>query len=451
MQDFQVPWGDDTFRVSIPDDWPMLQQASPSLKPASPDWPQHLAEALNNPGTGPKLAELLRGLGSEGRLSILVEDATRHSPTDRILEVVLREVRHAGIAEEQMEIVIAGGMHPPLSAEEAAAKLGPAAKGIAWRCNPWDEFEEYDHLGRVGKVDIRIDRRVVRSDLRILISSVSPHLQAGFGGGAKMLLPGCGELASIRHMHRTGLSRKGTRQMVGLEPGRNAMRSVIDQAGQFVDQTHGRTFSVQYLQDGEDQPVDIAAGELIPTHRMLVKKCAVACGIVPEGQADILITNAHPRDHDLWQCFKCIPNTCWGARPGGVVICLARCPQGLNEMKTMSWPLSPAMTRRVVRFLGPETICSLMDRIVKQLAGDSQWFIRLATQMLERNHLLMVSPHLVEQGVQFPGIGMYYSLGDALAQAEKLLGAGPHRVSLYREGGISYPIIPQAGPRSNGH
>jgi nickel-dependent lactate racemase len=438
-QDIRVPWGDDELTISIPADLVLLPPAEPQLPPAPADWKQRLAGALQQPLAGPTLREQLRAARTE-QVCLVVEDLTRHSPLADILEIVLAEVRQAGIADGQMEIVIAGGMHPPIREDQARAKLGPAARHISWRMNPWGDRCRYVEVGRAGAVRVLIDGGVAQADLRILIASVSPHLQAGFGGGYKMFFPGCGELASIRALHRTGIRRCGLRQLVGVEA--NPMRAVIDRAGELIDTRHGTTFSVQYLLDGKDLPVFPMAGEPLAVHRRLARTCGEVCGFVQEAPADILITNAHPRDHDLWQCFKCIPNTCWAARPGGVVICLARCPTGLNEMKSMPWPLSPLWTRRLVRALGPEAICSILDPIVKSLAGDSQWFLRMATQLLARNPIFMVSPKLVADRVNFPGIGLYATVEEALASAATLLGGGRHRVAVCPAGGVSFPRIP---------
>jgi nickel-dependent lactate racemase len=394
--------------------------------------------ALTKPVAGLSLRERLEKV-SGGRVVLIVEDLTRHSPLERILGVILREIRHAGIPEGNLEIVVASGMHPPASETEIRQKLGPDAEGISHRMNPWHDEKAYVNVGRVGGVDIQIDRGVVEADLRIVISSVSPHLQAGFGGGYKMLFPGCGLQRNIRLLHRVGIRRQGQGQLVGTDAEANPMRRVIDTAGAMVDAHHGSTFCVQYILDGQNLPAHVAAGDPIPAHRMVTKQCALACGVIPETSADIVISNAHPRDHDLWQAFKCIPNTCWAARPNGVLICLARCELGLNEMKQMWWPLSPAATRRLVRWLGPHTISSLMDRIVKSLAGDSQWFIRLASQLLKRNWIYMVSPKLKSDGVTFPGMEIFGTPDEAIARANKILGDGPQRVVVYPEGGISYP------------
>jgi nickel-dependent lactate racemase len=440
MTQVDVPWGSEALAVSLPSHWTLQQVAEPTVAAAPVDWREHMASAIHKPATGPGLGELLRA-SRAGKVVIVVEDLTRHSPLGEILDIVLREVHHAGLTDSQLEIFIAAGMHPACRPGDIRAKLGPAAEGIAWRWNPWGDAKQYVDLGKVGRMSVLIDRRVARADLRIVISSVSPHLQAGFGGGYKMFLPGSGHIRSIRALHRFGTSSGRGEQLVGTDAEKNPMRRAIDAAGAKVDANYGTTFSIQYLLDASDKPVGIAAGEPTTTHRMVTKLCANACGILAQAQADVLITNAHPRDHDLWQAFKAIPNTCWAARPNGVVICLARCPAGLNEMKQMAWPLNPAWTRRVVQWLGPENISSLLDRLVASLAGDSLWFIRLATQILKRNPIIMVSPKLVEDGAKFPGIYLCATVAEAIEIAEKLLGPGPQRVAIYPAGGATYPVM----------
>ena len=78
----------------------------------------------------------------------------------------------------------------------------------------------------------------------------------------------CGELSSIRSLHRSGLGRRNPGQLVGQE--NNAMRSVIDRAGELIDAYHGQTFGVQYLLDDNDLPCAQACGDMLPAYRQLV-------------------------------------------------------------------------------------------------------------------------------------------------------------------------------------
>ena len=441
MSDFNVPWGQGELMFTLPENWTVEQIAAPTLRPAPPDWTDRVALALSQPDVGLPLEKLLAAR-SKGRIVLVVEDATRHSPLPQLLDLVMREIRHAKIDDSQVEIVIATGMHPPMTPDQVREKLGPLADEIRWRCNPWRDKKAYVCIGEVNRLDIELDRGVATADLRILISSVSPHLQAGFGGGYKMLFPGCASLETIRLLHRQGLGRAAT-QLVGADSARNAMRQVIDAAGSLADEYHGKSFSLQYVLDDHDLPSFVTAGDVLPVQQMMAKQCALACGIVTPQMADVLIASAHPRDFDLWQSFKCIANTLWAARPGGVVICLTRCLGGANGVRPIPWPLSPAGTRKLVRLLGPEALTSLLIRLVPRLAGDAFFFIRMALQATNRNWIFMVSPALCAAGVKFPGVRLFTNVEQAVAAAQEVLGTGPQRVAIFPSGGITFPVLPQ--------
>jgi hypothetical protein len=444
MPDVSVPWGDDNLTLALPDDWTLQQVASPTLKPAGDDWPDRLGRALSG---GPEGLARLLAARRDGRIAIIVEDLTRHSPLEQILPLVLREIEHARIDRDQVEIVFATGMHPPMNPEEVAAKIGPLAGEIRWRCNPWAQRGSHVRIGAAEGVEFWLDRGVAEADLRIIVSSVSPHLQAGFGGGYKMLFPGCAALETIRSLHRKGLGRRSG-QLVGTDETSNPMRRAIDAGGELVEKHHGRSFAIQYLLDDHDKPTTIAAGEVLPTWRMTAKQCSVACGVPAGRAADVLITNAWPRDHDLWQSFKAIANTRHAVRPNGAIICLSRCEAGLGGMNPPKWPISPSVIRRVLRWVGPESLASLVMRLVPRLAGDAAFFIRLAMQVIQRNPIFMVSPGLHERGEKFPGLDIFGTLDEAVAAAKAQVGEGPQRVVVFPSGGITFPL--PDGPARSG-
>lgn len=433
-----VPWGDGELALTLPESWTLHQVASSHLRPAGPQWPERVAGAIAQPVAGLSLEKLLAARRG-GRVVIVVEDLTRHSPLDQILPIILREIDHAGFPRERIEVFFATGMHPPLDAGQACEKLGPEASKLAWRCNPWHEENSFVSVGSVGGMDVRIDSGVAGADLRIIVSSVSPHLQAGFGGGYKMLLPGAASRQTIMQLHRLGLGRSFG-QLVGSDGESNVMRRAIDKAGAMIDANCGASFAVQYLLDEADLPTSVAAGEPLPTQRMIAKQCAVACGVLVNEPADVLVTNAHPRDYDLWQSFKSIPNTLWAARPNGVVICLARCEALSEGMKIPRIPLSMKWVRRILHWFGPGVLPSVLMRAVPSLPGDAGFFVRLAAGALHRNWILMVSPALHKAGVQFPGLPIFANVDDAFKAAAQLLGAGPQKVVVFPSGGAVYPV-----------
>ena len=173
MAEITVPWGGEEMRIALPKRWVVQHVANLDVKPASPDWPERLAVALDQPGTGQPLSKLLQSRRN-GRIVVVVEDVTRRGPLARILEILMREIRFARIANEQIEVVFATGMHPPMAAKQVADKLGLSGESIRWRCNPCRDRSACVRIGQIGKVGVRVDRGVAEADLRLIVSSVSP-------------------------------------------------------------------------------------------------------------------------------------------------------------------------------------------------------------------------------------------------------------------------------------
>ncbi len=445
MPEVSLPWGPEgPLKVLLPDHWTLQQVAASSLPPAGDDWPDRLGQALAQPTGELPLGQLIAARRT-GRIVLVVEDFSRYSPLAEILAVVMAELARQRVGPEQVEIVFATGMHPPMSAEQARAKLGALAQTVRWRSNRCKERSRYSYLGSVGTVDLWLDRGVVEADLRIVVSSVSPHLQAGFGGGYKMFLPGCAAIETIRQLHRLGVGRR-PHPWVGTDATSNPMRTVIDAAGQIVD-CRGKSFAVQYVLDDADRPTFLATGQISAAQQMLAKRCAVACGVLLERTADVVVVNAYPRDCDLWQSFKGIANTRWAAREGGVILCFARCDKGMYGMDVPHWPLLGWRTvQRLVRLLGSETLSGLLMRLAPNLAGDAAFFVRLALQAIHRNTIFMVSPALAATRRTFPGLRIFADPAEAIAEAGRILGDSPQRVVVFPTGGTTYPVLTGGTP-----
>ena len=123
-----------------------------------------------------------------------------------------------------------------------------------------------------------------------------------------------------------------------------------------------------------------------------------------------------------------------------MIVCLSPCPGGAN-MPTLSVPVRPTWVRRAVRLLGAEPLAALLTRLRPSLAGDAAFFARLGLQILQRNHVMMVSPALLEAGANMVGLPLFGSADEAVAAAESVLGPGPKRVIVFPAGGITYPIM----------
>jgi lactate racemase len=159
---------------------------------------------------GPPLATLVRpGM----RAVIAFTDATRACPDERLVGELLRALVAGGVAEHDITLLCATGLHRPSTPEERAAKLGAA---IVQRYQVVDHNAQHEDelvdLGRIDGLPVAVNRRCVAADLLLATGVVEPHQYAGYSGGAKTVVIGCGGEATIAATHGPAmLDRAGVR------------------------------------------------------------------------------------------------------------------------------------------------------------------------------------------------------------------------------------------------
>ena len=200
-----VPWGcwdpDTTLELSFPQRFTMQVNGMR-------DGRQLSAAALANGVRQPLNSRPLRELAAATRTAaIAVDDITRPTPIAKVLPIVLSELE--GIAPQNIKILVALGAHRPMVRAELERKLGAAIV---------DEFDIEQHhpfqnlvdLGRSSRgTPIRLNRSFCEADLKIALGGVMPHPYMGFGGGAKLVVPGLAGIETLQANHQpavTGIS-----------------------------------------------------------------------------------------------------------------------------------------------------------------------------------------------------------------------------------------------------
>ena len=140
-------------------------------------------EMLREPIGTPALLELARGRRDA---CILVCDITRPVPNPTILRPTLRVLHEAGLAREDILILVATGLHRPSTAEERLEMLGEEiVRDYRVEDHYGTRLEEHTFLGTTPRgVPAWIDSRYVSADLKIATGLIEPHLMAGYSGGA---------------------------------------------------------------------------------------------------------------------------------------------------------------------------------------------------------------------------------------------------------------------------
>ena len=122
--------------------------------------------------------------------------------------MLLRELASAGVPKSEIRFVVGGGSHRPLTDEEVAKKIGA---GIA------AEYEATSHdfmggdLRALGNLEngmpIYLNSVVADADFKICLGGIYPHGAVGFGGGAKLVVPGIAGFATMFYFHTFSPSR----------------------------------------------------------------------------------------------------------------------------------------------------------------------------------------------------------------------------------------------------
>jgi nickel-dependent lactate racemase len=287
-----------------------------------------IAAALRNPIGTPQLRTLAR---SGQRIAILVDDCTRKTPTAQILPFVLAELSAAGIAQHDVTLVVALGTHRPLTENELAAKLGAAAHAgytvVNHHCTDARGFVDVGHMNsRQGSTDLppisaQINRWVLAADLRISIGMITPHLDAGFSGGAKMVLPGVCSLTTVDAFHLASAFVPVNQLGDANAPLRHLLES-------FVARHAPLHFIVNVVLGLDGSLCACVAGDPIAAHRRGVEHARRVYGARIERRYPIVIANCAPYDQDLWQSIK----GAWAGdlvtADGGTLILVTAAPQG---------------------------------------------------------------------------------------------------------------------------
>ena len=164
------------------------------------DEDENIQAAINTPINSKSFQEFLIGAK---KVLIIVNDATRPTPTKKVLEFIFDDLK-----DTDFNFIIATGVHRGPSEEEYIQIFGSFYEKIKDRIIVHDARIEEDmvYLGEsANKTQMYVNKAGVEADKIIIISSVEPHYFAGYTGGRKSFLPGIAGYKTIEQNHKLAL------------------------------------------------------------------------------------------------------------------------------------------------------------------------------------------------------------------------------------------------------
>jgi nickel-dependent lactate racemase len=276
--------------------------------------------AVANPH-GPPLGARVE---SDDTVAIVVTDVTRATPDDILLDVLLGELQRAGVAREQVSVILGLGLHRPMSDAEITDALGDSAD-LAENHDPNATVE----VGTVEGCPIELNETVAAADTVLATGMVEPHQYAGFSGGAKTVVIGAGGETQIRYTHGPEmLGREGVR-LGRFED--NPFREFVDEAGDVV----GLEFSLN-VTHGPAGIMGASAGDPRAVVADLAGTARDALSVDVTGAYDAVVAGVGaPKDANLYQSTRAATYVALGAnnplRDGGRLVVPAELPEGAGE------------------------------------------------------------------------------------------------------------------------
>ncbi len=432
----KLPWGESELEIELPAEWRVIAEANPKPYPPCASVEDEFTRAMAEPVSAAPLTR--RGLKGQ-RIVIVVDDLTRPTPAHLFLPYLIRDLERAGARRKDLLMLVALGVHRPMSDSEIEQKVGrESLRELRWENHYARDDLHLVHLGQTqAGTPVRLNRRLLEADLIISVGSIEPHALAGFGGGLKNIVPGCAGAETIGRNHLVGASGNEAVQ-VGADPEANPLRRDLEEAASLLQK---EVFLVNTVLDAEDKVLRIFTGHARLAHREGIRLARALYGVEVPEPADILITNSSPLDQDLRQGTKCIGNSLGAVKERGTILAFLRCRKGVGDFKLSSRGLPRALTKALVRMLSRENILRYLERFRKDLEIEEKFLAFYSLEILRRNEVLAYAPTLDSGPAR--RLQLLRLVGEPQEMIRLAAARAPRRptVAIFPRGGITFPIL----------
>lgn len=274
------------------------------------------------------------------RVVIITSDITRYTGSEVYLPLLVERLNLQGIPDEDIEILIALGIHRPQTPHEHERILGELYGRIRVRDHDCDDSAQLVSIGRTSNgIDVRINRLAVEADHLILTGVIGFHYFAGFGGGRKSVLPGIASRQACMASHFAVLnpgagSGKNLRAVTG-----NLDNNPVHQAMNEACTLAAPDFILNTVLSPEKQIIAAFAGHWHEAHENGCRYYREHFSYPLAEKAELVIVSCggFPKDINLIQAHKSMEYAAQALKDGGVMILLAECRDGFGNSTFFSW------------------------------------------------------------------------------------------------------------------
>ncbi|SMD06442.1 Nickel-dependent lactate racemase [Desulfocicer vacuolatum DSM 3385] len=374
-----------------------------------------LNHSLDIPINSPNLTDFLADARD---ILVIVNDATRPTPTRQVMDVIYDKISHLPV-----KYIIATGAHRGPSHEEYLQIFGDHYEKIKEDILVHDakKSEDMVFLGKSSNgTEMYVNKAGVEAHKIIIIGSVEPHYFAGYTGGRKSFLPGIAGFNTIEQNHKLALVPEA--RALALE-GNPVHEDMVDA----LKVVKKEIFAIMTVLDKNHSIYAVTAGDIHDSFMEATHKANEVFAAPIEEKADIVVSVVKfPGDIDLYQAQKGIDNAKLALKKSGILILVAKCRCGIGG-KTFADLLGSCDT--------PQEVLDTIEKGYKlgyhkaaKMAEIGIW-----AQMWAVTN---VAPETIEKLLIRP----FSSLQDALDKAIEIKGDSA-KILFLMDGGLTVPMV----------
>lgn len=328
MVDAWIPYGKTEVCARIPTR-NFLGSIEPKEKEGVLDPKAEIERALSQPIGTKRLSEIAK----EGnKVAIVVDDATRSTPSYIMIIPLLDELNKAGVEDEDVTVIFGCGSHRPVTSEEKEKLVGKEALERVRMISHDYMAEDQVFLGETSHgTKVKINKAFADADVKVLTGDVNLHYYAGYGGGRKGVLPAISSAETIQQNHAMLVHPKATTGILEGNPVHEDMMEAAKIAK--VD------FILNIVINSNKELVKAFAGDLEKAFVEGTKFVDEMYKVPIEKKANIVVVSAggQPHDINLYQASKAIQNALEAVKRRGVIVLAAECPEGHGNEVFAEW------------------------------------------------------------------------------------------------------------------
>lgn len=369
-------------------------------KPVMPiinDIENTIDDIFENPVNAEKIDEISK---NSKTVCILVCDITRPVPNKLFLYKMIKKFINAGISAKNISIIIATGLHRPATNHEISDIIGSnwVKKNIKISNHFARDDKNHRKIGTTTQGNIiKLDKRFLDSDIKIVTGLVEPHFMAGYSGGRKVIAPGIAHADTITTFHSARYMENPNATSCNLK------NNPLHQDQLEIVKMIGNVYAVNCVIDEDRNLSFINFGEIISSHMKAINYISSYAKVKCNNKYDTIVTSAAgaPLDGNFYQTVKGMVTPLEVLKKGGDLIIIAECSEGLGSKEFVE-------SQKILLEIGPDNF--LQNILKKDFAAIDEWQTEMEIKSLKKGNIYLYSEGLSDEEKKYTGVNITNNL-----------------------------------------